>query len=194
MNTVQKSEAPALTPQRPPHVLLGVTGSTAASKAQAIALALLRSGCEVRAAMTPSSQQFIQPMLLASVLKDPVYSTLWSPTQAGETHVEWARWADAMVIAPATATCIADLWLGAYNNPVTLLAANVPPDRLFIAPGMAQQMWDQPAVRRNVAQLTEWGVRFLGPVTGRVASGAEGQRLMEPRDIAAAVCELRCEL
>ncbi len=167
----------------PLRVLLGVTGSTAATKAQSVASGLRATGCEVRAAMSPSATKFISPLAIASVLDTPVYTDMWNPAQVGEIHIEWAKWADVMVIAPATASVLASLWLGTYDSPVTLLAASIKPERLFVAPGMAQEMWDQPAVKRNVAELKSWGVRFLGPVIGRVASGGEGQRLMEPRDI-----------
>lgn len=164
-------------------VILGVTASIAVSKAQAIANALQYAGFEVRAAMTWSAKQLISEQLLSGVLNAPVYSQIWNPAQGGETHINWAKWADAMLIAPATASCISELWAGKYDSCVTLLAANIPPERLFIAPAMSQNMWEQPAVQRNVEQLKAWGVRFIEPVTGIVASKATGQRLQEPSAI-----------
>ena len=174
---------------RKARIVLGVTGSTAASKAQSIALALQRCGFEVRVAMTASAKKFVTPMLLASVVKDPVYGDLWSDEQGGERHIEWAAWADAMVIAPATASVIASLWQGTFDSPVTLVAGNIKPEKVFIAPAVSKEMWEHPAVARNVEALKGFGYQFIGPLLGPVASGAIGMRLIEPRDVAIAISE-----
>ena len=172
--------------QRRRRVLLGVTGSTAATKAQSIALALQHRGFEVRVAMSYSAQKVIGPTALTSVIQEQPYTDLWvNPGgQGGEVHIKWAEWADAMVIAPATASCIASLYLGQFDSPVTLIAGALSPQRLFLAPAMAEEMWNWPSVQRNVGILREWGVRFLGPVSGPVASGHIGMRLLEPKEIA----------
>ena len=170
---------------RPRRIVLGVTGSVAAAKAQSIALALQHCGFEVRACLSPAAKRIIGLTSLEAVLKHPVYADLWLPAGGfGETHIEWGEWADAMLIAPASASCIGSLWAGTFDTPVTLVAGTIPLDRLFLAPAMAQALWERPPVRRNVAELEQWGVRFLGPVEGRVASGGLGQRLMRPREIA----------
>lgn len=167
-------------------IILGVTGSISAAKAQSIVLALGHRGFEVRAAMTYSAGKVIGEASLRAVVRSAPYCDMWAPRpEGGETHIEWSRWADALLIAPATASCLHDLWAGAYNNTVTLIAGCMAPERIFIAPAMALEMWEQPAVRRNFKELTSWGMTFLGPVPGTVASGHQGMRLMEPRDLAA---------
>jgi len=168
------------------NIVLGICGSIAATKSQKIALALQHRKFQVKVAMTYSAQKVIGEAAIRAVTPEKVFTQMWeSPnSRGGETHIEWAQWADAMVIAPATASCIASLCMGVYDNTVTLVAGNLPCNKLFIAPAMSMEMWTQPAVYRNVEQLKEWGARFLGPVEGKVASGDTGQRLMEARDIA----------
>ena len=172
--------------QRKRRIILGVTGSTAATKSQSIALALQHRGFEVRVAMSHSAKQIVGPTALASVIKELPYVDLWvNPGgQGGEVHINWAEWADAMVIAPATASCIASLYLGQFDSPVTLIAGAMSPKNIFLAPAMALEMWSWPSVQRNVSALREWGVRFLGPAEGLVASGHTGMRLLEPKEIA----------
>lgn len=185
MNTKQDCQSG----DRQHRLILGVTGSVAAFKAPSIARALRHVGCEVRAAMTFSATQVVGEAALRAVLPERPYLQMWShPGPAGgEVHIEWAEWAEGILIAPATASCLADLRSGRYDNCVTLLAANIPTNRWFIAPAMSNNMWVQPAVMENVKKLRSWGVTFLGPELGNVASGADGQRLMEPRKLAEAV-------
>lgn len=175
--------------QRRRRLLLGVTGSTAATKSQSIALALQHVGFDVRVAMTASAQRIIGATALSSVIAEQPYTDLWiNPGGVGgEIHIQWTDWADAMVIAPATASCIAALYLGQFDSPVTLLAGVMDPKRIFLAPAMAAEMWNWPSVQRNVTALRSWGVKFLGPIEGPVASGHIGMRLMEPRAIAEAL-------
>lgn len=175
--------------ERNRRIILGVTGSTAATKSQSVALALQHRGFEVRVAMSHSAKQIIGPTALSSVIKEQPYTDLWvNPGgQGGEVHINWAEWADAMVIAPATASCIAALYLGQFDSPVTLIAGAMSPKQIFLAPAMAQEMWTWPSVQRNVTTLSEWGVQFLGPVQGQVASGHTGMRLLEPKEIAAQI-------
>ena len=167
-------------------IVLGVTGSISAAKAQSIALALQHRDFEVRLAMTYSATKVIGEAALRAVVHTAPFVDMWAARgdEGGETHIEWAAWADAMLIAPATASCIHDLWAGAFNSSVTLVAGTLPFTRIFFAPAMAKEMWDQPSVQRNVRELTNWGATFLGPVLGTVASGRQGMRLKEPRDLA----------
>jgi phosphopantothenoylcysteine decarboxylase/phosphopantothenate--cysteine ligase len=111
---------------------------------------------------------------------------MWWPDDedGGERHVEWARWSQALLIAPATASCIGSLAQGLFDNCVTLVAGNMPPSRWLICPAMAQPMWDQESVRDNARKLQSWGATFLGPQSGQVASGDHGQRMLEPEAIA----------
>ncbi len=175
-----------MTQERKRRIILGVTGSTAATKSQSIALALQHRGFEVRVAMSHSAKKIIGPTALTSVIKEQPYIDLWENPggQGGEVHITWAEWADAMVIAPATASCISSLYLGQFDSPVTLIAAVMSPKNVFLAPAMALEMWNWPSIQRNVSTLREWGVRFLGPTEGQVASGHTGMRLLEPKEIA----------
>ena len=136
--------------------------------------------------MSYSATKVIGEAALRAVIKELPYIKMWEPlgSSAGETHIEWAQWADAMLIAPCTASCISSLHNGSYDSTVTLVAANIESKNWYLAPAMSQEMWEQPAVKRNVSILKKWGANFLGPVQGKVASGDTGQRLMEPRDIA----------
>jgi phosphopantothenoylcysteine decarboxylase / phosphopantothenate---cysteine ligase len=175
------------------NIILGISGSTAATKSQSIALALRHVGFNVRVAMTHSSQRIVGLTALQSVIEEAPYCDLWTNPGGvgGEVHIQWADWADAMVVAPATASCIASLYLGQFDSPVTLIAGAMDPKKIFLAPAMASEMWNWPSVQRNVAELSKWGVRFLGPIEGQVASGHSGMRLMEPRDIAQAL-DVQC--
>ena len=168
------------------NIVLGVTGSIAAVKAQSTCLALQHQGFCVRIAMTHSASQIVSPAALSAVCSTAPYTSMWEAQarHGGEIHIEWAEWASAILIAPASASIIAALANGFYDNCVSLVAANIPTANWYIAPAMSDQMWKQPAVVRNVELLTSWGVTFIGPKTGTVASGAQGQRLVEPREIA----------
>lgn len=167
-------------------VIVGLTGSVASVKGLSLCLALRHCGFQVRVAMTRSASKFVTPLTLSAVSTERAYTDLWEmqDAQAGEVHMEWASWAEAIVIAPCTASCLADLSHGLYNNPVTLLASNMKCNRWFIAPAMSQNMWEQPAVIENVSRIKSWGATFLGPKGGSVASGGQGQRMLEPNEIA----------
>ena len=167
-------------------VILGVCGSIAAVKAQSTCLALQHQGFSVRIAMTHSACQIVSPVALSAVCPTAPFTSMWDAQarHGGEIHIEWAQWADAILIAPASASILAALANGFYDNCVSLLAANIPTSNWYIAPAMSDQMWNQPAVQQNVEKLKSWGVTFIGPKTGTVASGAQGQRLVEPREIA----------
>ncbi len=171
---------------RPKNLVLGITGSIAAVKALSTARALRERGFTIRVAMTHSARQVITPQAMRAVAETAPYVDMWWPDDedGGERHVELAQWAEAILIAPATASCIGSLANGLYDNCVTLVAGNFSPSRWIIAPAMAEQMWQQIAVRDNVRRLASWGVTLIGPIKGKVASGVIGQRLTEPEDIA----------
>lgn len=171
--------------KKQPRIVLGITGSIAATKAQSIALALMHQGFEVRACLSHSALKVIGLPAIASVLGSRPYANMWDfPDGSGEPHIELANWADAMLIAPATASCIGSLANGLFDNVVTLVAGNLPFSKIYFAPAMSSEMWNHPAVEKNVKTLKGWGAKFLGPVEGRVASGLIGQRLLEPRELA----------
>jgi phosphopantothenoylcysteine decarboxylase/phosphopantothenate--cysteine ligase len=171
---------------RSKNIVLGITGSIAATKALSTARALRDHGFAVRVAMTHSARQVITPQAMRAVSETSPYVDMWWPDDedGGERHVELAAWAQAILIAPSTASCIGSLANGLYDNCVTLVAGNVEPKRWLLAPAMAEEMWRQAAVQENVRRLTQWGATFIGPVLGPVVSGAAGQRMTEPDDIA----------
>ena len=171
-------------PLRGRHVVLGVTGSISCYKAVEVASRLVQAGATVDVAMTSHATEFITPLTFRSLTAREPYSDMWHPHgEFGEAHVELARRADLLLIAPATASCLARLAHGLADDMVSLtaLATTAP---VLVAPAMDAQMWEHPATQANVAILRERGVQFIGPATGRLASGRTGAgRLVEPAEI-----------
>ncbi|MBI5949685.1 MAG: bifunctional phosphopantothenoylcysteine decarboxylase/phosphopantothenate--cysteine ligase CoaBC [Chloroflexi bacterium] len=167
-------------------VVLGVTGSIAAYKAADLCSKLRQAGATVEVVMTAAAAQFVTPLTFQSLTANAVVSDMFLAAEA-EAHVEVARRADALVIAPATADCIANLAHGQTPDMVTLtaLATTAP---VLVAPAMDSQMWAHPATRANVETLESRGVTFVGPASGRLASGRTGAgRLVEPVHILGAL-------
>ena len=154
------------------HIVLGVTGSIAAFKAADLCSKLRQAGAAVEVVMTPAAARFVTPLTFQSLSGRPVVLDMFTAAEP-EAHVEVARRADALVIAPATADCLATLARGGAGDMVTLtaLATTAP---VLLAPAMDSQMWDHPATRANVATLRGRGVQFAGPAEGRLASGRMG--------------------
>jgi phosphopantothenoylcysteine decarboxylase/phosphopantothenate--cysteine ligase len=171
------------------HIVLGVTGSISAYKAADLASKLRQAGAAVEVVMTPAATQFITPLTFQSLTAWPVVVDMFTAAEA-EAHVEVARRADALVIAPATADCLANLAHGQTPDMVTLTAlATAAP--VLVAPAMDNQMWEHPATQENVLTLRNRGVEFVGPNEGRLASGRTGMgRLAEPSQIVGALCAL----
>lgn len=169
-------------------IVLGVCGSIAAYKAAEVTSRLVQAGAEVDVAMTPSATQFIAPLTFRSLTAREPYVDMFRPHgEYGEAHVELARRADLMLVAPATASTMARLAQGLADDFVSLtaLATQAP---LLIAPAMDTQMWDHEATRANRYALEGRGVTFVGPVAGRLASGrVGGGRMAEPATIVDAV-------
>jgi phosphopantothenoylcysteine decarboxylase / phosphopantothenate---cysteine ligase len=165
-------------------IALGVTGSIAAYKAADLCSKLRQAGAEVEVVMTSAATQFITPLTFQSLTGHDVVADMFAAAEA-EAHVEVARRADALVIAPATADCIANLAHGQTPDMVTLTAlATAAP--VLVAPAMDNQMWEHAATEANVATLRARGVAFVGPASGRLASGRFGPgRLAEPPEIVA---------
>lgn len=174
---------------RGPHrVLLGVTGGIAAVKAPLVASALVQSGAEVDVILTRGAEAFVKPLAFSALTGRPVYraTDLFQPDGAIR-HIELARQAEAGVVAPATASFLARLADGEASDLLvaTLMGMNGP---VILAPAMEEAMWVHPAVRGNVDRLTAWGYRMIGPVSGRLASGAVGTgRMAEPASIVSAI-------
>jgi phosphopantothenoylcysteine decarboxylase / phosphopantothenate---cysteine ligase len=168
-------------------VALCVTGSIAAYKACEVARLLIKSGAQVQAAMTHSALEFVGVATLAGITGKPVAVELFGNT-VGESHVTLSAHSDVLVIAPATADLLARLATGRADDLVTAtaLCARCP---VIVAPAMHPSMWEHPATQRNVEQLRADGrIRFVGPVSGEVASGDVGLgRFADPELILHAV-------
>ena len=162
-------------------ILLGISGGIAAYKAAELTRLLTKAGATVRVCMTPAAGEFITPLTLQALSGHPVNTTLLDPAaEAGMGHIELARWADHILIAPTTADLIARLVAGMADDLLTTLClASAAP--LSIAPAMNQQMWKHAATQENIATLTKRGVRILGPDQGAQACGDIGPgRMLEP--------------
>ncbi len=165
--------------------MLGVSGGIAAYKSPDLVRRLRERGAEVRVVMTGGAQRFITPLTLQAVSGWPVRTDLWDEhAESAMGHIELARWADMVLIAPATANLIARLATGSADDLLgTLCLASEAP--LFLAPAMNQQMWTNPATQANCALLRERGITLLGPDAGDQACGEVGPgRMLEPLDIA----------
>jgi len=170
----------------PLRILLGVTGGIAAYKSPDLVRRLIDTGAEVQVVMTGNAQQFVTPLTFQAVSGRPVRTDLWDATaEAAMGHIELARWADHILIAPASADCMAHLAHGFADNLLTTLclASRAP---LWLAPAMNHQMWLHPATQANLTLLLERGVHVLGPAYGDQACGEVGPgRMLEPTQIAA---------
>ena len=168
-------------------VVLGVTGSISAFKAIEVARRLEDAGAVVDVALTPAAARFVPALTFRSLVHGEVAEDLWDPAAPSEQHVAMGHRADAMIVAPASATTLGKLAQGIGDNAVTLtaLACAAP---LVVAPAMDHVMYGQPAVQANLEQLKARGVLVAGPAEGRLASGERGLgRLLEPLDLAGAV-------
>lgn len=177
----------ALTGRR---ILLCVCGGIAAYKAVELVRRLREAGAEVQVAMTENAQRFVGAASLQAVSGVPVRGTLWDEAaEAAMGHIELARWADRVVVAPATADILAKLAHGLADDLVsTLCLATTAP--IAVAPAMNNRMWLHPATQANVATLRSRGVLVIGPDDGAQACGEFGPgRLREPPDIATALTE-----
>jgi phosphopantothenoylcysteine decarboxylase/phosphopantothenate--cysteine ligase len=171
------------------HIVLGVTGSIAAYKAAEVARRLQDAGALLRVAMTQSATQFITPLTFETLTGQPVYTGMFDDRAWVIEHITWARWADVILIAPATANTLAHLAQGMADNPVTSLClareSRVP---VLVVPAMNTMMWQAPATQRNIAQLMADGIRFVEPGSGQLACREVGPgRLAEPAEIVEAV-------
>lgn len=165
-------------------IILGISGSIAAYKSASLTRLLIKAGAEVQVLMTPSAQDFITPLTLSTLSKKTVFTEV-SSESAWNNHVELGLWADAMVIAPATATTLAKLANGLCDNilAAAYLSARCP---VFFAPAMDLDMWHHPATRSNVSRLQGYGNHLIPVGVGELASGLSGEgRMAEPEVIVA---------
>lgn len=170
------------------HILLGVSGGIAGYKSVELVRRLRDAGALVRVVMTPGAEAFVQPLSFQAVSGEPVRTVLLDPgAEAAMGHIELARWADAVLIAPASADVIARLSQGLAGDLLaTLYLATDAP--VAIAPAMNRVMWQHPATRRNVATLLRDGVQVFGPAEGSQACGEVGPgRMLEPPQLVTAL-------
>lgn len=172
------------------NILLGVTGGIAAYKTPDLVRKLTALGANVRVVLTGSATEFVSPLSLQAVSGNPVHQHLLDPAaEAAMGHIELAKWADILLIAPATANVLAKLAIGMADDLLTTLYLATTAS-VFIAPAMNQQMWKAPATLDNVERLARNGVNFIGPASGEQACGDLGAgRMMEPVEIAAIVSQ-----
>lgn len=165
-------------------ILLGVCGGIAAYKTAVLTRLLVKDGASVRVVMTPAAHDFITPLTLSTLSRNPVM-TAFSKADTGEwnNHVELGLWADAMVIAPATANTIAKMARGQSDNLLiaSYLSARCP---VFLAPAMDVDMLQHPALKNNLETLLSYGNHIIDPGVGELASGLNGAgRMAEPEEI-----------
>ncbi|NLW05891.1 MAG: bifunctional phosphopantothenoylcysteine decarboxylase/phosphopantothenate--cysteine ligase CoaBC [Pseudomonadaceae bacterium] len=165
-------------------LLLGVSGGIAAYKSAFLARLLIKAGAQVRVVMTQGAQAFVQPLTFQALTGNPVHTGLLDPeAEAGMGHIELARWADLIMIAPTTADLMARLATGQAGDLLTTLclASKAP---VHLAPAMNQAMWQHPATQRNAQLLTELGYTLIPPAEGEQACGDIGAgRLPEPEEL-----------
>lgn len=172
-------------------ILLGVTGSIAAYKAGEVVRRLRDQGAEVRVIMTHAATEFVTPMTFQALSGNPVYEHLLDTrAEAAMGHIELARWADAILVAPASADFLARLRLGRADDLLmaVCLASDVP---LAVAPAMNNKMWSDPATEDNIRVLRSRGVLIFGPDSGDQACGEVGiGRLQEPELLVSSLAEV----
>lgn len=169
-------------------ILIGVTGSIAAYKTAILIRLLVKKGARVKVVMTPLAKQFITPLTLATLSKNPILVDFFDP-ESGEwnSHVDLGLWADLFLVAPATANTMAKMAHGVADNLLltTYLSVRCP---VFIAPGMDMDMFHHPSTQHNIETLKSYGNIIIDPATGELASGLEGKgRMEEPEKIIEAV-------
>ena len=167
------------------NILLGITGGIAAYKSAELTRALVGAGANVRIVLTPAGAEFITPLTLQALSGNPVHQSLLDPeAEQGMGHIELARWADMILVAPASADFMARLSHGMANDLLTTvcLASDAP---ICIAPAMNQAMWRDPRTQENAQRLTNQGAQLWGPASGEQACGDVGPgRMLEPAELA----------
>ena len=165
-------------------IVLGITGSIAAYKSCLIIRALIKHGAEVQVVITPSGKEFITPITLSALTHKPVISEFFSQRDGTwHSHVDLGLWADAMLIAPCTASTLGKMAHGVADNMLitTYLSMKAP---VFIAPAMDLDMYQHPSTQANLQQLKSYGNHIIEPASGFLASGLEGKgRMEEPERI-----------
>lgn len=165
------------------HIVLGITGSIAAYKSCLIIRALVKRGAEVQVVITPAGKEFITPITLSALSRHPVISDFFSQRDGTwHSHVDLGLWADAMLIAPCTASSLGKMAHGVADNMLvtTYLSMKAP---VFIAPAMDLDMYQHPSTQANINTLKGYGNRFVEPTSGFLASGLKGKGRMQEPDL-----------
>lgn len=165
------------------HIVLGITGSIAAYKSCLIIRALVKRGAEVQVVITPAGKEFITPITLSALSRHPVISDFFSQRDGTwHSHVDLGLWADAMLVAPCTASSLGKMAHGVADNMLvtTYLSMKAP---VFIAPAMDLDMYQHPSTQANIDTLKSYGNRFVEPTSGFLASGLEGKGRMQEPDL-----------
>lgn len=160
-------------------IVLGITGGIAAYKAALLVRLLVQKGAEVRVVMTPMAKEFITPLTLSTLSRNPVLTEFYDTTTGNwNSHVDMGTWADAMLVAPLTASSMSKMVNGQADNLLitTYLSARCP---VFLAPAMDLDMFAHPSTRDNIARLRSYGNIIIEPAVGELASGLEGKGRME---------------
>lgn len=170
------------------HILLGITGSIAAYKSAILVRSLVKQGAEVRVVMTEMAKQFITPLTMATLSKNPILVDFYNPENGDwNSHVSLGIWADLYLIAPCSANTMGKMVSGVADNLLltSYLSAKC---KVAVAPAMDLDMYRHPSTQRNMETLRSWGVDIIEPGSGELASGLEGKgRMAEPEDI---VCQV----
>jgi phosphopantothenoylcysteine decarboxylase / phosphopantothenate---cysteine ligase len=175
------------------HIVLGITGSIAAYKACQLIRLFVKAGAEVQVVITPAGKEFITPVTLSALTSKPVISEFFAQRDGTwHSHVDLGLWADAMVVAPATASTIAKMANGVADNMLitTYLSMKAP---VFVAPAMDLDMFAHPATQHNLATLRSYGNQIIEPTSGELASKLVGKgRMEEPENIFQVVADHLC--
>ena len=173
------------------HIIVGITGSIAAYKSATLVRLLVKEGAEVTVVMTPLAKEFITPLTMATLSKNPILVDFFDPENGSwNSHVDMGLWADALLIAPATANTIAKMASGTADNLLltTYLSARCP---VFVAPAMDMDMFAHPATAHNLQMLQSRGVHVIEPLSGELASGLDGKgRMEEPEAVVRFVSQI----
>ncbi len=170
------------------NILLGVTGGIAAYKSAYLVRRLKDAGFAVRVVMTAGAQAFVTPLTFQALSGEPVHTSLLDPeAEAGMGHIELARWADLVLVAPTSANAIARITAGAADDLLTTVILATPAP-VFVSPAMNQQMWQNRITQRNLQTLRDYGFHIIAPDSGSQACGDVGAgRMPEPEDLVAIV-------
>jgi len=166
------------------NILIGITGGIAAYKIASVVRLLVKQEASVRIIMTPSAREFITPLTMATLSKNPVFTDFFDPQNGSwNSHIDLGLWANLFLIAPATANTMAKMAAGIADNLLltTYLSARCP---VIVAPSMDMDMLNHPATEKNIGTLRSYGNIILEPESGELASGLTGKgRMAEPDEI-----------